>query len=478
MPSRNVVLPLAVVAGLAFFFYAIIHILLLRYERGDLYPPYSTLRTDPLGTRVFYEALDATGRYQVSRGVVSLREELARKPDTLFFLGMKSYELNLFSQSEISQLSDYVKNGGSVVITLAPTNGREFIPSGTDKKKDEKKEEKKKDQKAAAVPSAKTPPKTAPETPVVAKTKQEQHEREEFKKAQEIEDKNPGMFPEKFKPSLGALWGFGLGEELSGKKTEDGQSKTPIGMGPGEGTEYSPGGDVLALRVTPDPVTEAKVPWKSSLHFVRLEPEWMVRYKAKGQPVFIERRWGNGEILMASDSYFLSDEALLKDRKPLLLNLVAGPRGNLLFDEVHLGTEEKEGVMVLAHRFRLDGYLYGMLIVAALFLWRNSVPLVPPRATQGNVVAGGTVSGKDSRSGLVNLLRRNISRRDILKTCFTEWKRGVRTGRPQHDSKAAAMETILASPEAGQPEHIVEIYHQLRTINSGSRTQENHATRP
>ena len=57
MPFRSLILPLAVATGIALFFYAVIHIMLLRYERGDLYPPYSTLRTDPLGARAFYEAL-------------------------------------------------------------------------------------------------------------------------------------------------------------------------------------------------------------------------------------------------------------------------------------------------------------------------------------------------------------------------------------------------------------------------------------
>lgn len=471
MSPRKFFLPLAVAAGIALFFWAVIHILLLRYERGDLYPPYSTLRADPLGARVFYEALDATGRYQVGRGLVSLREELAKKPDTLFFLGMNPYELRAFSQSEISQLSDYVKKGGSVVIALAPSTAGGFHSYEAVKKAEKKKVGAKKDKKVAAQPP--------PETPVVAKTRQEQHEREEFKKAQASEDKDSEPFPEKFKPSIGALWGFGLDEGESGGKAKKG-AKPGIqpGASPASWTEYSARGDVLALRATPDPTTEAKVPWKSPAYFVRLEPEWLVRYKAKGQPVFVERRWGNGEILLASDSYFLSDEALLKDRSPLLLNLVAGPRGSLLFDEVHLGTEEKEGVMVLAHRFRLEGYLYGMLVVAALFLWRNSVPLVPPRAARGPVVVGGAVSGKDSRSGLVNLLRRNISPRDILKTCFAEWKRNVHPGRLPHDPKAAAMESVLASAQAGQPDRIVEIYHQLRTINSGSRTQEHHATRP
>jgi hypothetical protein len=160
-----------------------------------------------------------------------------------------------------------------------------------------------------------------------------------------------------------------------------------------------------------------------------------------------------------------------------MLGMLTGPPGSLLFDETHLGTQEQEGVMFLAEKFRLEGYLYGMLAVVLLFLWRNSVPLVPPRFAGGPTHLGGAISGKDSRSGLVNLLRRNIATADILKTSFAEWRRNVTPGRQHLHGKVAEMEAVLNSTTGTRAETIVASYHQLREINVPSRAQGKYATK-
>jgi hypothetical protein len=222
---------------------------------------------------------------------------------------------------------------------------------------------------------------------------------------------------------------------------------------------------------------ESSVPWKSALFFVRLEPEWQVLYTAKNKPVLIRRAWGRGEIVIATDSYLISNEALRNDRRPALLDVLTGPPGRLLFDETHLGTEEEEDVMFLAKKFHLEGYLFGMFVVLLLYLWRNSVPLVPPRASGDAGLLGGTVSGKDSRSGLVNLLRRHIAPPDLLKTSLAEWKRNVTPARPYLQGKMAEMEAIVAPPENNRGAKIVESYHQLREINNPRRAKETYATK-
>ena len=50
---------LLIVAGALFliFVYGIVHLFILRFERGNMYPPYSSYRTDPLGSKIYYEAL-------------------------------------------------------------------------------------------------------------------------------------------------------------------------------------------------------------------------------------------------------------------------------------------------------------------------------------------------------------------------------------------------------------------------------------
>ena len=69
-----VALPVIFLAGLAQLF-------LLRFETGDGLPPYSSLRTDPLGTKALYESLDRIESVAVSRNyrpLAALDDEGAR----------------------------------------------------------------------------------------------------------------------------------------------------------------------------------------------------------------------------------------------------------------------------------------------------------------------------------------------------------------------------------------------------------------
>src|SRR5207249_1742477 len=44
----------------------------LRFETGDVYAEYSSLRSDPLGARVFYQSLEQVGDMEVSRNIQPL----------------------------------------------------------------------------------------------------------------------------------------------------------------------------------------------------------------------------------------------------------------------------------------------------------------------------------------------------------------------------------------------------------------------
>ena len=478
MRRHNFILPAAALIGLVLFFGFLVRLLLLRYERGDIYPPYSTLRADPLGTRAYYEALESLHQYPVARGFTSLHRELEEKPATLFYLGLDADDLISFTKEETAQLDAYVKNGGRIVMTFAPEAPGESI-SDEDKKAAEKKKKAGQSGKDAAKPDP-NPPKQTPEAqpdqnPSEPQTQQEKYEREVFRKEEEDsrdDSDQPKDTPaHQYHRSLAALWGLGWDRqpEDQGKEKDE-----PAADSSSRQETNKP--EVLAWSLAAGDM-EPSVPWKSALYFVRLEPDWQVLYDAKDKPVLVRRAWGNGEIIMATDSYLISNEALRNNRCSGLLGLLAGPPGSLLFDETHLGTQEEEGVMFLAEKFRLEGYLYGMLGVVILFLWRNSLPLVPPLASDRHALLGRTVSGKDSRSGLVNLLRRNIPVADILKISFAEWKRNVTPGRRHFHGKKSEMEAILSAAEPRRADQMIQSYHQLREINTPSRAKGNYATK-
>ncbi|MFC1462984.1 hypothetical protein ACFLQU_05185, partial [Verrucomicrobiota bacterium] len=77
--NRKTVVLLMAVALL--FACGIGRLFVLRYKSGDIYPVYSSLRADPLGTKAFYESLARCRQVKVTRNYEDIRK-LDPGPDT------------------------------------------------------------------------------------------------------------------------------------------------------------------------------------------------------------------------------------------------------------------------------------------------------------------------------------------------------------------------------------------------------------
>lgn len=181
-----------------------------------------------------------------------------------------------------------------------------------------------------------------------------------------------------------------------------------------------------------------------------MDRSWRVLYERGGRAVAVERSFGRGTLVLLADSYLFSNEALRKDRQPRLLAWLVGDAPHVLFDETHLGVAEGWGIMKLARGYGLDGFVFGLLVLATLFVWRNATRLVPP-AGQGERAT--VRAGRGGAEALVNLLRRNIGSEQILVSCLREWERAslaeVRKRVPKDDIYAAAAvvdEQVAAPP--------------------------------
>ncbi len=69
---------------LLIFVVGVARLFILRFESGDVYPAYSSLRSDPLGTRALYESLENIDSVMVGRNYRPL-ESLEFEPGTTFF---------------------------------------------------------------------------------------------------------------------------------------------------------------------------------------------------------------------------------------------------------------------------------------------------------------------------------------------------------------------------------------------------------
>ena len=145
---------------------------------------------------------------------------------------------------------------------------------------------------------------------------------------------------------------------------------------------------------------------------------WEVIATRKNKPVIIERSMGEGSIIMASDSYFMCNQGLFEERHAELLSWMIEQHPNLSYDETHLGTGMNPGIASLMRRYNLEWFMLSMVLLALLYIWRSGRSLAPiPVSDEGEE----DLEGRDHLSGVVNLLSRSMSPKEVLVECGNRW---------------------------------------------------------
>jgi hypothetical protein len=366
-------LPIFVLLGCtAAFVFGVVQLFALRFEAGDVYPPYSSLRADPLGTEAFYESLGKMSDVTVRRDY-SMSDRLPEEPGTAYLhLAAEPGEWAWLPTESFQEIKNFLARGGRLVITYFPLTAaaHRYYPDDEDQTNSVK---------SAGLKSKEK--KNPSDQPVVKEKKSS-----DKKNWAQLEDE----------------WGFHEGfKELE----QDGDVYEPV-----------------TVSNTTHPELPSALDWHSGMIFTNCAAAWHVIYARGTNAVVIERKFGQGSVVLASDSYFLSNEAMLKDRQAKLLAWLIGANGRVVFDEAHFGIVESPGVAALMRKYRLHGLAAGLLLLAGLFIWKNSTSLVPPPP---EIEREDFVAGKDAASGFVNLLRRNLAPRELLATCFAEWKKSA-----------------------------------------------------
>ncbi len=386
----------------AAFALGVVQLFRLRFAAGDVYPPYSSLRADPLGTMAFYESLGKLPRISVSRDY-SAANRLPEGKDTAYLhLAASTYQWRRLPEDTFKEIDAFLAHGGRLVITFFPEafDYRSFY-RGRDRKEPE--------------PTGEQPAKDD--------------------KRQDGRKSGPSKPAEK-KARERDAGDFGLGSKMISLKDRWGVEFRVVNLSQNEKGVYEPA-SVVNQSDLPLPRTLA---WHSGVVFTNLDDAWQPIYARGNRAVVIERRFGHGTVVMATDSYFVSNEALQKERHADLLAWLVGPGRTIIFDEAHLGVVARSGVAMLMRQYRLHWFAGGLLLLAALFIWKNSVSLVPPHADEA---AQEFIAGKDAAAGFVNLLRRNIPARDLLRTCFAEWKKSAAQAGKYSANKLQQAEAIF-----------------------------------
>ena len=226
----------------------------------------------------------------------------------------------------------------------------------------------------------------------------------------------------------------------------------------GELDDYEP----AKVRNQTDLPLPPSIEWHSGIVFTNLDKAWQIIYARGTNAVVVERKFGHGTVVIATDSYFVSNEAMLKDRHADFLAWLVGPSKTVVFDEAHLGTVETSGVSGLMRKYRLYWFIGGLIVLAGLFIWKNSVSLAPRYAEQKQEEY---IPGKEAASGFVNLLRRNIPVGNLLDTCFAEWKKSAANSGKYSRTRVQQAEAIFHAEKslAAGSDNALATYRHIST---------------
>jgi hypothetical protein len=316
---------LVLALALAFAF-GLVQLFRWRFEAGDVYPQYSSLRTDAMGTQALFES------FQAIRGISVLRnyQPLERwKPgeSTIFYLGVDSEAL---VRADLGDFDKLTTGGARLVIGLLP-----------------------------------------------------------------VLDLPPATVPHR--------------------------------------AEWKPWGVTLTLA-EPNPKRVSNL-----LYFIPSK-DWSVVRAASGHAILIERKFGKGSLVLAADGFPMSNQALLLNRDASLLSWFAGANRRLIFDESHFGVTETGSVAALGRRYHLHAFLAALLLLAVLFIWKNSTPLVPAPPVEDSAAPAAQSWGMPH-----NLLRRAAPPAELMGACLSEWRKSLPLGPRYSEEKLQRVEEIAHS---------------------------------
>jgi hypothetical protein len=375
----------------------------LRFEAGDVYPAYSSLRADPLGTMALFESLSRMRGVRVERDFSATDALPEGRFVTYLHLASSRDEWLFIPEESVQVIQGFVLQGGRLIVTFAPETSRPYrgpTATGTPRRRG----------------TAKTP----------------------------------------VSPLLKDRWDIEMGFEALESA--------------GDGV-YAP----AQVHRRADLPLPAALEWHSGMIFTNANTAWTPIYTRGTNPVVIERKFGAGSVVLMTDTFCLSNEAMAMDRHPELLAWLLGPANLVEFDEAHMGVVESSGVAALMRKYRLHGLLAGLCLLTALFIWKHSLSF-NPRTEQEK--AGGEIAGKDAAAGFVNLLRRNIAPRDLLRVCFEEWTKSFgRRGAHSIARVDLAHAVFEAERARAKPDQDpVRAYREIRQTLRAGRSNQNQTT--
>lgn len=442
----------------------------LRFGSGDNYPAYSTRRVDPLGMRAFYEALGRMDGVKAEQNYQPLDKLVGDQQSTLVLAGLDTRQFRAVDVVDAEAVARFAAEGGRVIIALNPEVGYRMPERAYRDAREEKAREALEDKGKKAKEEKKPADGKGKGDAEKSKPKNDKAAGKSDKKADDKKRRGKQdwhwSFAQMLKIGPRAVEFFYGGEKSGSQLTTaaalplkaDDLPRWMSNVYLDISTSKDWSLDDFDAAKNDKSKTDNPVPEEAS------EPSPWTVLATKGDRVMIaERKLGAGSVVICTDRYFLSNEALWKTPKPVFLAWLMGDAKRVIFDETHLGEMigDADGVMTLARRYGMHGLFLGCILLFILFIWRSAISLVPSNpADDLGLWRAQAVAGQSSASGLEGLLRRGFATKGLLQRCFEVWLSTRASSGAVAAERRSRAQAILQDP--GALKHPVTAYQAIR----------------
>lgn len=425
--SRRALIPILLLAGVVGVIGVLLFVLMdRRLAQGDLFPEYSTYRADALGTKALYDSFTLLPPVEVSRWTQPLSRLDTTSPILLFKLGAPSFFGLLEEEKEA--IRQVARSGGRVVLALDPITTLNFLEEAAKQQEVRQQVER------------------------MTKEMRGDNEEEDNEENAETEENDNADEPEadQDKPKPDSEEEAEPEEELTAERRAQATFADSLFAIPEWGLSLEPYNWRTAVVYTrkdgaPFATATEKHDWHPlpilSLMAWKITPEqadeWETLFAIDDKPVVIRREFGQGDLILMTDPFALSNEALWTGlhegredyRNADFLAWLVGDHARVRFDEFGLGIADTEGVGTLARRYNLHAALALLVLIVALFIWRNGCSLVPP--SEAGPEETESLIGHASHTGMQLLMQRAVPRQALLPTCHELWSRSAGQRAPE-----------------------------------------------
>lgn len=350
-----------------FFTFSAYKIMSMQYRKGDIYPQYSSLRHDPMGTSIFFQSLKKMG-YKVETIMEERLPENVDPQNTILFSLSPSFFISKESREEIIS---FILRGGRVFVS----------------------------------------------------------------------DKHDNRLMSFFDTHILS------GENNNNKRKND-------------NNEQKDERNAIPEEIFNFANERLKVFNKSTLK--SNWPKSKTVYKFKEQDIIILLNHGKGDIIISSETYFISNESLVKEPPVRFLTWIMNGRKRVMVDEFHHGISYKKGISFLLKKYNLYWFIAYLILIFFLYLW-HALPYFQnplPRPSTGNF------NTQSSLHGYTQLLTKTIPKNKLLDICIDQWIKGSKNRFLMERNKKAIkhIKDKIELTSMDKDEELISKYNEISNI--------------